>query len=163
MNSRIQWEKCFRVKHPMMTSSNGIIFRATGLLCGEFTGDRLIPFTKAGDAELWRFFDLRLNKRLSERWWGWWFETPSRSSWRHCNAFVPKPYTIFSLMYIIWGHELILLSIITPRYWFRSLLKFGFHLFGDGKPLVRARWNKFSHRSRIGGPLYLLIHSQTAK
>ena len=32
------------------------------------------------------FFDLRLNKRLSKQSWGWWFETPSRSLWRHCNA-----------------------------------------------------------------------------
>ena len=29
------------------------------------------------------FFDLRLNKRLSKQWWGWWFEVPSRSVWRH--------------------------------------------------------------------------------
>ena len=26
-----------------------------------------------------------LNKRLSKQWWGWWFETPSSSLWRHCN------------------------------------------------------------------------------
>ena len=26
-----------------------------------------------------------LNKRLSKQSRGWWFETPSRSSWRHCN------------------------------------------------------------------------------
>ena len=32
------------------------------------------------------FFDLHLNKRLSEQSWNWWFETPSRSLWRHCNA-----------------------------------------------------------------------------
>ena len=31
------------------------------------------------------FSDLRLNKRLSKQTWGWWFETPSRSLWRHCN------------------------------------------------------------------------------
>ena len=29
-------------------------FRVTGPLCGEFTGHRWIPLTKAGDAELWR-------------------------------------------------------------------------------------------------------------
>ena len=43
-----------------------------------------IPLTKASDAELWCFSDLRLNKRLSKQSWGWWFETPSRSLWRHC-------------------------------------------------------------------------------
>ena len=32
------------------------------------------------------FVDLRLNKRLSKQSWGWWFETPCRSPWRHCNV-----------------------------------------------------------------------------
>ena len=36
----------------MMTSSNGNIFRVTGPLCGEFTGDRWIPLAKASHAEL---------------------------------------------------------------------------------------------------------------
>ena len=31
------------------------------------------------------FFHLRLTKRLSKQWWGWWFETPLCPSWRHCN------------------------------------------------------------------------------
>ena len=39
----------------MMTSSNGNIFRVTGLLCREFTGHWWIPRTKASDAELWCF------------------------------------------------------------------------------------------------------------
>ena len=39
----------------IMTSSNGNIFHITSLLCGEFTGDRWIPYTKASDAELWCF------------------------------------------------------------------------------------------------------------
>ena len=39
----------------MMTSSNGNIFRVTGHLCGEFTGPRWIPHTKASDAELLMF------------------------------------------------------------------------------------------------------------
>ena len=69
----------------MMTSSNGNIFRVTGHLWGEFTGPRWIPHTKASDAGLWCFFDLRLNKPLSKLSWGWWFETLSRPLWRHCN------------------------------------------------------------------------------
>ena len=32
------------------------------------------------------FFDLLPNKRLCEPWRHRWFETPSRSLWRHCNA-----------------------------------------------------------------------------
>ena len=39
----------------MMTSSNGNIFHVTGPLCGDFTGDRWIPLTKASDAKLWCF------------------------------------------------------------------------------------------------------------
>ena len=39
----------------MMTSLDGNIFRVTGDLCGEFTGRRWIPRTKASDAELWGF------------------------------------------------------------------------------------------------------------
>ena len=37
---------------PMMTSSNGNIFRVTGPLRGEFTGHQWIPITKVSDAEL---------------------------------------------------------------------------------------------------------------
>ena len=59
---------CRRVfNHFMMTSSNGIIFGVTGPLCGEFNGHRWIPLTKASDAELHVFFDLRINKRLSKQ------------------------------------------------------------------------------------------------
>ena len=31
------------------------------------------------------FFDLHPNKRLSKQPWIWWFETPLRPLWRHCN------------------------------------------------------------------------------
>ena len=72
-------------KFDMMTSSSGNIFGLTSLLCGEFTCHRWIPRKKVSDAELWFFFDLRLNKRLSKQSQGWWFETPPRSLWRHCN------------------------------------------------------------------------------
>ena len=47
---------------------------------GEFPAQR--PVTRSFDV----FFDLRLNRRLSKQPWGWWFETPSCSLWRHCNA-----------------------------------------------------------------------------
>ena len=38
------------------------------------------------------FFDLRLNKRLSKQWWGWWFETLSCPLWRHCNVLRLLPH-----------------------------------------------------------------------
>ena len=36
------------------------------------------------------FLDQGLNKRLSKQSWGWWFETQSRSLWRHCNGLYRK-------------------------------------------------------------------------
>ena len=77
----------------MMTSSNGNIFRVTGHLCGEFTGPRWIPakpVTRSFDV----FFDLRLNKRFSKQWWGWWFETQSRPLWRQCNGNWAMPWLL---------------------------------------------------------------------
>ena len=47
---------------------------------GEFPSQR--PVTQSFDA----FFDLCPNKRLGKQLWGWWFETPSGSLWRHCKA-----------------------------------------------------------------------------
>ena len=89
-----QWRKRFHFDHLMvqkergvavfmMTSSNGNIFRATGLLCGasgEFLAQR--PVTRSFDA----WFDLCLNKLLRKQSWGWWFETLWRPLWRHCNV-----------------------------------------------------------------------------
>ena len=77
----------YPIRHmSMMTSSNGNIFRVTGPLCGEFTGAGEFPTQRPVTRSFDVFFDLRLNKRLSKQPWGWWFETPSRSLWRHCNA-----------------------------------------------------------------------------
>ena len=73
--------------HCMMTSSNGNIFRATGPLCGEFTGPGAFPTQRPVTRSFDVFFDLRLNKRLSKQPGGWWFETPPWSLWRQCNGF----------------------------------------------------------------------------
>ena len=72
--------------YSMMTSSNGNIFCVTGPLCGEFTGPGEFPIQRPVTRSFDVFFDLRLNKRLSKQPWGWWFEMPSWSLWRHCNA-----------------------------------------------------------------------------
>ena len=58
------------------------------------------PFTSEFPAQrpvtrsFYVFFDLRLNKRLSIQSWGWWFETPPRPLWRHCNVIAnsDKPF-----------------------------------------------------------------------
>ena len=58
------------------------ICAGNSLVTGEFPAQR--PVTRSFDV----FFDLRLNKHLSKQSWGWWFETPSRPLWRHCNGVV---------------------------------------------------------------------------
>ena len=70
----------------MMMSWNGTTFRITGHLCGEFTGPGEFPTQRPVTRSFEVFFDLRLNKRLGKQSWGWWFEMPSCSLWRHCNG-----------------------------------------------------------------------------
>ena len=52
------------------------------LVTGLFPAQR--PETRSFDV----FFHLYLNKRLSKQSRGWWFETPLRSLWRHCNDYL---------------------------------------------------------------------------
>ena len=82
-------QQCGKLSHIMMTLSNGNIFRVTGPLCGEFTGPGEFPTQRPVTRSFDVFFDLRQNKRLSKQTWGWWFETPSRSLWRHRNVTAP--------------------------------------------------------------------------
>ena len=99
--------KCTKHCGYMMTPLNGYIFRVTGPLWGEFTGDRWIPSQRP----VTRRFELRLNKRLGKQSWGWWFETPSCSLWRHCNVNDMRlPYFMqgcsdFDDYYHLWLHE----------------------------------------------------------
>ena len=57
---------------------------------GEFPSQR--PVTRSFGV----FFHLRLNKRLSEQSWGWWFETPSRPLWRQFNVLCLSPEQVTS-------------------------------------------------------------------
>ena len=57
------------------------------------------------------FFDLRLHKRLSKQSWGWWFETLSHPSWRHCNEW--------------WTSSVTHTSVISPILLYQELLKTG--------------------------------------
>ena len=61
-------------------------------LCRKFTGHWWILLTKASDRELWFFFYLHLNTRLSKQLWGWRFEMSSRSLWRYCNVQIACRY-----------------------------------------------------------------------
>ena len=68
-------------RHQMETFSASLaICAGNSPVPSEFPTQR--PVTRSFDV----FFDLRPNKRLSKQSWGWWFETPSHSLWRHRNA-----------------------------------------------------------------------------
>ena len=92
----------------MMTSSNGSVFRVTGLcernplVTGGFPSQR--PVTRSFNV----FFDLRWNKRFSKQPKRRWFETPSRSVWRHCNGVVVIHCTSFCI-------EISLLGLLRHR------------------------------------------------
>ena len=65
-------------RHQMETFSALLAFCAgNSSVTGEFPAQR--PVTRRFDV----FFDLCLNKRLSKQSRRWWFETPSRTLWRH--------------------------------------------------------------------------------
>ena len=75
-------------RHQMETFSSLLaICEGNSPVTGEFLSQR--PVTRSFGV----FFDLRLNKRLSKQSWHRWFETPSRSLWRHCNGYVLKNKT----------------------------------------------------------------------
>ena len=72
---------------PMMTSSNGNIFRVTGLFVqGIHQSPVYFPHKGQRCGALTFFFDLHLIKWLNKQPWGWKCEMPSRSLWHHCNA-----------------------------------------------------------------------------
>ena len=78
MTENISWITWWR--HQMGTYVALLAFCAgNSPVTDEFPAQR--PVTRSFDV----FFDLRLNKRLGNQSWGWWFETPLRSLWRHCN------------------------------------------------------------------------------
>ena len=70
----------------MMTSSNGNIFRVTGICAGNSPVPGEFPAQRPVTRSYHVFFDLCLNKPSSKQSWGWWFETLSRPLWQHCNG-----------------------------------------------------------------------------
>ena len=84
-------------------------------LAGEFPSQR--PVTRSFDV----FFDPRLNKRLCKQSKRRWFETPSRSLWRHCNV-------------IHWSLAQV---EVTSKLWFSSLL-YIYSVIGKTSPGFRC-------------------------
>ena len=91
---------------------------------GEFPTQR--PVTRSFDV----YFDLRPKERLSKQWWGWWFETLSRSLWRHRNvSFIVLHHMGFYSLY-------------------RRIVSRGEMELG-GKMEQRVFWNKFPLKRKL--------------
>ena len=70
----------------MMTSWNENNFRVTGPLWGKPPVTGGFPLQRLVTRCFIFFFDQRLNKRFIKQSTCQWFEIPSPSLWRHCNA-----------------------------------------------------------------------------
>ena len=95
------------------------------------------------------FFDLRLNKRLSKQSRGWWFETLSRSLWRHCNA--------------LWSKELITAAWLpVPNYRVCQLDVINNMFLGPISPTIfhhnSISIKKFQFRCLNSNILYPILH-----
>ena len=77
---KVSSHRCMTWRHQMETFSALLAFCAgNSPITGDFPAQR--PVTQSFDV----FFDLRLNRQLSKQRRHRWFETPSRSLWRHCK------------------------------------------------------------------------------
>ena len=86
-------------RHQMETFSASLaICAGNSPVTGEFPAQR--PVTRS----LGVFFDLRLNKRLSKQWWGWWFETPSSPLCRHCNVLLYYHINVHTISLNTWKY-----------------------------------------------------------
>ena len=88
-------------RHQMETSSALLaLWGGNSSVTGEF------PTQRSVTQSFGVFFGLPLNERLNKQSWRWWFETPSRPLWRHCNVshqFGPIYVTITCKTYHILG------------------------------------------------------------
>ena len=89
----VPWENiCAWWRHEMGTFSALLALCAgNSPVTGEFPAQR--PVTWSFDV----FLDLHPNSCLSKQSWCLWFETPSRSLWRHCNGCSIK---IWQIIYV---------------------------------------------------------------
>ena len=97
-----------------MTSSNGNILLVATLYAGNSPVTGVFPLqTPVRSFDV--FFDLRLTKRLNKESTRWWFETPSRLLWRHCNELLLYYLRVVSPMMTPWHRNA--LNVIGPLIW----------------------------------------------
>ena len=86
---------------------------------GEFTPQR--PVMRSFGV----FFDLRLIKRLSKQSKRWWFETASRSLWRHCNENLCHAFESYDIKIIAKSHRIQWVKLINPGLVVSSFVQVG--------------------------------------
>ena len=112
---------------------------------GEFPSQR--PVTRSFDVSL----ICALNKRLSEQSWGWWFETPSQSLWRHCHehklwqfqkrttkTLIASCWPYYLMERRVWSRVLMVLC-----YWQRcvaALMTIYVRVCGESPRFLSSRW-----------------------
>ena len=75
------------------------------------------PVTRSLDVS----FDLHLNKHLSNQPWGWWFETPSRSLWRHSDENIDMYQCTLSRISVSAIYEAEPIGVNKCAYWCKSI------------------------------------------
>ena len=80
-----QWV-CKKHTHPWWRHHMETFFALLALCAGNSPVTSEFPTQRPVTRSFVVSFDLRLNKRLSKQSWGWWFETPTCSLWRHRNV-----------------------------------------------------------------------------
>ena len=108
---RIEDSPCSWWRHQMeIFSALLAICAGNSPVTGEFPTQR--PVTRSFDV----YFDLRPNERLSKQWWGWWFETLSRSLWRHRNGYTSQSITVKRYVVLdITGWDRIFVHVFTSH------------------------------------------------
>ena len=115
----------------------------------EFPSQR--PVTRSFDVSL----ICALNKRLGKQSGGWWFETPSRSLWRHCN--VPNKS--------LWGlrlHTILQFRISHLNHKFWGIYQYGRRLC-MAEAIVLRRHDTAWGTGKVGGILQKYFFSPTFK
>ena len=122
-------------RHQMETFSALLAFCVgNSPVTGEFPSQR--PVTRSFDV----FFDLRLNKRLSKQSWGWWFETPSRSLWHHCNEWLDVEQAATHYLNQWWPSLMACICVNGPR-WSNARVPMWWL-----KNVPKAIWRRFVRR-----------------
>ena len=86
------------------------------------------------------FFYLRLSKQS----WGWWFETPSRSLWRHCNG-MPENILDDKSAFVV------IMAWCLSQCWSKSVSPYG---------VTGLKWVDISYMNWINGHKEILLDVQ---